>query len=178
MALDSYSGLSASLQTWGERTYSQAQIDEFISMAEAAFNRRLLGYQREVTATLTMDADGDVALPTGFLGIRSVYDASDVPHRYSISGSSLNVIDGESEAFTVTYFARLTPLTSTETSNWLLAAAPDAYLFMCRALQCAFEEDPRAEVFEARALGIIDELTMQNTVAQYGRAGVTMRVAP
>lgn len=177
MALDTYAGLSASLQTWAERTYTQTQVDEFIAMAEAAFNRRLLGYQREVTTTLATDANGIVALPSGFLGMRSVIQ-NDLPFQYGISGSSLQITDGASQSFAVTYFAKLAPLSGTNATNWLLDAAPDAYLFMCRALQCAFEEDVAGQTFEARALGIIDDLTMQNTVAQYARASVTMRIAP
>lgn len=164
-----YTSLSAAISTWATRTYSQAQTDEFIQLAESAFNRRLQGYQRETTTTLTADTNGDIALPADFLGMRSVYDGDDA-YTYNISGSTLNVIDGESRGFTVTYYAKLLPLSATNTSNWLLAAAPDAYLFMCKAQQRAFEEEfQTAAGFEGKALAIIDELSMQNTVAQYGR---------
>lgn len=172
-----YDGLKASLQSWSERTYSDPQLDEFIDLAEASIRRQLVGYQREVTGTLTADTNGDVALPADFLGMRSVY-YGDVPYRYNISGSTLSVVDGGGYAFDVTYFAKLPALEASNLTNWLIDEAPDAYLFMCRAYQAAFEEDPSATAWESKASSILSDYSIQNTIAQYARTGLRLPVAP
>ena len=172
-----YAGLKTAINNWSERSYDDTQLDEFIDLAEAAIRRRLVGYQREITTTLTTDADGEVALPSDFLGIRSVYYDT-TPYRWNISGSTLYVADGESRTFDVTYYGKLPALSDSNTSNWLLETAPDAYLFMCRAYQSGFDEDPNAAQWEGRAFGILDELNVQSTVAQYSRTGLRLRQAP
>jgi len=172
-----YAGLKTAINDWSDGGYDDAKLDEFIDLAEAAIRRRLVGYQREITTTLTTDADGEVALPSDFLGIRSVYYDT-TPYRWNISGSTLYITDGESRSFEVTYYAKLPELSDSNPTNWLLDEAPDAYLFMCRAYQLAHDEDPGAQVWEQKAFGILDDFNVQNTVAQYSRTGLRLRQAP
>lgn len=172
-----YAALKIAINDWSTRSYGNDQLDQFIDLAEAAIRRRLVGYRREITDSWTTDADGIVALPSDFLGIRSVYYDT-TPYTYNISGSNLIVTDGESTAFDVTYYAKLPALSDTNTTNWLIDEAPDAYLFMCRAYQCGYEEDPNASAWEQRAFGVLDEFNLQNTVAQYSRTGLRLGVAP
>lgn len=171
-----YDGLKAAINSWSERSYDDTQLDEFIDLAEAAIRRRLVGYQREITGTLTTNANGEVALPSDFLGMRSIYYDT-TPYKWNISGSTLYVTDGESRTFDVVYYGKLPALSDSNPSNWLLADAPDAYLFMCRAYQSGFEEDPNGVAWESRALAILDEFNIQNTVAQYSRTGYRTRGA-
>lgn len=201
MALDSYTGLSTAIGTWATRPYTTAQTDEFILLAEAAFKRRLKGYQRETTDTLTTDANGEAALPSGFAGMLSVYygtttdyplqqvawgalrvrnpsGTGGIPSAFAISGTKFKVDYLAAGDFTATYKADLTPLSANDTSNWLLALAPDAYLFMCKAMARAFEEEwDAAAGLEAKANGILDELGLQSDLAQFGRATMTIRGA-
>lgn len=174
-----YTSLTAAIGTWAERTYDAAQTDLFILMAEAEIDLELDGYQRETTVPLTTDADGNVALPADFISIRSIYDASEEPYRYQISGSTLFVEDGASTAFDVTYRQKLTPLTALAPTNWLIEAVPNIYLFMSLAQQRAYEEEFQAAAgFEAKGKALIAVFTMRNTVAQYGRVSLSIRQAP
>lgn len=176
--VSSIAGLRASINEWAERDYDDAQLDEFIGLAEASIRRRLAGYQREITTTVTADADGKASLPADFLGIRSLsYDSR--PVRYGISGSALVIVDGAGKTFDLIYFGRLPALSDSNPTNWLLDAAPDVYLFMCQAQQRAFtEEYQTAAGLEAKALGALADLNLQSTVAQYGRAGIRLGIAP
>lgn len=170
-----YSSLKTSIQSWSEREYDDAQLDEFIDNAEAQIRRALVGYRREITTTFTTDADGKVALPIDFLGMRSVYLGS-VPYKYALSGDFLTIKNGASQTFDVVYFGSLPALKTTST-NWLSTQAPDIYLLMCQAQQRAFEEEfSTADGLEASGLGKLAELNLQNTVAQYGRQGLTLPV--
>ena len=71
----------------------------------------------------------------------------------------------------MTYAQSLVPLSASNATNWLLALAPDAYLFMVKAQARAFEEEwQTAAGLEAKANGIIDELNLQSDLAQYAHA--------
>lgn len=172
-----YAGLKTAINNWAERSYDDTQLDEFIDLAEAAIRRRLVGYQREVTASLTAGTDSYINLPTDFLGLRAIYDG-ETPYKWAISGSKIYVVDGASRTLDVTYYAKLPALSDSNTTNWLIDEAPDAYLFMCRAYQSGYSEDPAAQVWEGKAFAILDEFNIQNTVAQYSRTGYRVRQAP
>ena len=194
MALTSYSGLSTSIATWGTRTYSQDQIDEFILLSESVMNRRLgAHYTRETSTTLAFTA-GSAALPTGFVRVlsllhttygpldeasigtvreRRIWDTAGIPCMFAVTGATLETASVYTGNLTLDYEAKLTALSSGNTTNWLLTAAPDAYLFYCRAAQAAFEEEfEQAAIFEAKGAAAIDELVMQSTVAKIGKAPV------
>lgn len=170
MAITDFASLKSTAASWLERDID----DAVVSMAESWLKRQLTGYQREVTATLTTDSTGAVALPADFLGIRSVYSGRQ-PFKYSISGSSLRVNNGASRVFDVTYYARLAPLSDSNPTNWLLLQAPDIYLYALLAQASAFAQDwQNAAIYEAKATEFLDQLNLQNTVAQYGRAGMVV----
>ena len=199
MALDTFANLRTAIGTWGTRTYSNDQAAEFILLAESKINRRLgPQYRRETTTTLNTDANGEVSLPSGFIGMRSItrdlagsqplipvswralinlnaYEESGVPVNYAISGSTLKVAPICDDNFIAVYWASLTALSDANASNWLLAHSPDVYLFYCRAAQAAFEEEfDKAAVFEAQAEKGLDEVVGQGTVAQYAAAEMVL----
>ena len=169
-------GLKSAVNNWSERSFSDDQLNEFIELAEARIRRNLTGYQREVTESLAADADGVVALPSGFLGMRSVY-FNGRPYQYSISGSSFTVRDGGGYTFDVTYFSSLPALTDGNPTNWLLDMAPDVYLWLVKAQAREFNEEwELASGLEARGLSALADLNLQSTVAQYSRTGLILPV--
>ena len=195
MALDSYANLTTAIGTWARRTFTQAQVDEFIAIAESKFNRRLgPNYRRITSATVNTDTSGEGTLPSDFLAMRSIvrdvlgsvplkatswealiaqnpYEVSDDATEYAIRGSTLKVSPVTDDDFLLTYDAKLAGLSSGNTSNWLLVLAPEAYLFMVLAAQRAFNEEWDASVgFEQKANAIVDELLGQSNVAQFGNS--------
>ena len=171
-----FAGLKDAINRWSERSYDDDQLNEFIELAEANIRRRLSGYQREITTTLTTDANGQVALPSDFLGFVGV-SFGDKPYRYSISGSTLTVNDGASRVFDVVYYGSLPSLSASNTSNWLIETAPDVYLWLVKAQAREFNEEwELATGLEAKGLAALADLNLQNTVAQYGRAGMNLPV--
>lgn len=199
MALSTYAELSTAIGTWGTRTYSTTQTDDFIALAESAINRRLgLDYRREVAATLTTDSSGEVSLPSGFVAMRSLvkdepgalplaatswdalvvvdpYSMGVEPTHYAIRSGKLRVRPLYEGDFKAVYVATLAALSASNTSNWLLAAAPDVYLFYGRAAQAAYEEEfQTAAIFEAKAREALDELVMQGIMGQYANAEMVL----
>ena len=193
-----YASLTTAIGDWSERTYTQSQVDGFIGLFEARANR-ILGhnYRREVEKTLNTDANGEVTLPTGFVGMRSIvrdvsgsvpllpvtwgqlstlnpYAESGDPVNYAISGSTLKVAPIAGDDFTAVYWSKLTGLNSTDTTNWLITLAPDAYLWGVLAQAYAFEEDPRAMNYREISDAIIDELRVMSDLAQFSNAEVVL----
>lgn len=171
-----YASLKAAINNWSERNYPDTQLAEFVALGESVFRRNLMGYQREIESSLSTDANGRVSLPSDFIGLRYVTQNGN-PYRWAISGEGLYISNGANQTFDVVYFGRLPSLSDTNTSNWLLAGAPDAYLFMTQALAKAYDEAwDTAAALEAKALQIMADYNLQNTVAQYSRTGMTLPV--
>jgi hypothetical protein len=69
----------------------------------------------------------------------------------------------------------LTGLSSGNTTNWLLALAPDYYLFGCQAAAAAkWKAYQEAAMLNAMADDILNDLVSQGNVAEYGNAEMTL----
>jgi hypothetical protein len=196
MAVTDYASIRTELNNFTERSYSEAQVDTFIGLWEGDLNLHLgPNYERETSATVSFTS-GSASQPSGFLrpislvhttygkltgkpiGVvreRRILDTSGIPDIFAITGTTIELAPTYTGDLTLDYAAKLTGLSSGNTSNWLLAAAPQAYFWGVCAQAKAFEEEwPLAAALEARAKAIVDELSTQATVAQYGRSSVTI----
>lgn len=145
--ITNFTTLKAEVLNWMNRSdTSDAEVEGFIQMAEVRLNRVLRVKEMEASATITTGTDGVGSLPSGFLQFKVVYDASRiiVPHVapeayvltgtndskvYTILGGSLRLAPADDETLTAVYYKALTPVTSSNATNWLLTAQPDLYLF-------------------------------------------------
>lgn len=199
MAFDSYDSLSAAIASWEERSFTPEKIDEFIALAEAKANRRLQqDFRRRSSGTVTIDADGIGTLPSGFVGMSSLvgpspgslplaqvswgalternpYHVAGYAGAYAISGTTLKVAPITEGAFAVTFSSVLLGLSASNSTNWLLAIAPDFYLFACQAAASAYVKDYQgAALMSAQSDEILNELVTQGNVAEYGNAEMTL----
>jgi hypothetical protein len=194
VAITDYSSLSTAINDFPERSYTQGEIDRFIGLAEGQF-RLYLGpnFAKETSTTLSVTS-GSATLPTGFVralsmvhatyGVitekpiaavreRRVWDASGIPDIYAITSTTVEVAPSFTGSLTFDYEGTLTGLSASNTTNWLITNAPQAYLTMCLSMEKAYNEDwATAGNLEARALGILTDLGIQSMVAQLGRSGV------
>lgn len=73
MSLANYSDLKTGLASWAARSDLTSQLDDFIDMAEAEFNRTLRTEQMISETTLTLSStSSSVNLPSDFLEIESI----------------------------------------------------------------------------------------------------------
>jgi hypothetical protein len=155
MALTTYNELKSSVADWLNRTDLTAVVPDFISLAEAQIERTLRTRQMIVRATAAIDTEYS-AVPADFLETKSIklntnpvtalafdsIDAMDLmkstmylspgkPQYFSIVGGQIRVLPVPDNSYTaeLTYYAKLTKLSSTASSNWLLASSPDVYLY-------------------------------------------------
>lgn len=170
MAFDSYSDLKIAIASWLVRDDLTTQIPDFVALAESKINRDLRVREMITTATGTV-TDSALAIPDDYIeALMFVLDtANDLPLEYRpISDSQFRVAgstsgqprwfsvvgdefrffpspDGE-YTYTLDYYAKVPALSSTNTTTWLLAKAPDLYLFAALAEAYAYllEEDRQA----------------------------------
>jgi hypothetical protein len=185
MAISTYAELQSSVADWLDRSDLTARIPDFISLAEARFDR-VIRTPDMVTRddSFTVDSQYET-LPTGFLGVeRFLLDASPlvaleymsparlsarrerrtvtgVPGYYTIAGGNFEFFPSPNQAYTssLLYYARLAPLSDSATSNWLLAGEPDVYLFGALVEASPYLKDPETTaLWEARLQRALSEL--------------------
>lgn len=151
--ITNYSTLQTAVLNWLHRpNLNLDRVKECIALGEARIRRELRVRAMEASANLTISS-GTTALPTGFIGARSLYLNTDpkrivsqmspenlrqkwagsmtgYPRVFCIEGE--NFVWGPSPDATYTgvlvYYA-LTALSDSATTNALLTAHPDLYLF-------------------------------------------------
>ena len=155
MPLSNYLELRASILAWLARPGDplvEPAVPDFIRLFEVEANRRIKAAQAEKQVDVTITDTEVVPLPADFTQLR-VASIDDVPlsyvtpdqlpasgggpDKYTIVG--LNLILGPAPSGAVTvhliYQSGVPPLSDTAPTNWLLASAPDLYLFgsLCMA---------------------------------------------
>ena len=155
MALTTYAELKTSIGDWLNRSDLTSVIPDFISLAEAQIERTLRARQMIVRANASFDAQYG-AVPADFLETKSLkltstnpqtpleflsidaldqkaaeYTASGKPRFFGVVGGQLRIVPTPDSTYTteLTYYAKLSKLSSTNTSNWLLSSSPDIYLY-------------------------------------------------
>lgn len=156
MPITTYAELQAAVADWVERGDLTARLPTFVANFEAKVNRWLRERRMEAQDTASVDTRL-TALPADFAeaitvqartGAETAWSklepaAADVlasydadlgavgrPRFYAVLGGQLMLHPTPDQAYTVqlTYFEKLPGLSDANTSNWLLAAAPDVYL--------------------------------------------------
>jgi hypothetical protein len=150
MALNTYSGLLASVAGWLHRSDLASVIPDFVTLAEAQINRDMRLSQQETAATLTVTA-GSAALPSNFLAVRQILTDASPPKAltyvapddwaryggangvttcYTIIGDTIKFAELATVSPTMHYYAKVPALVSAVGGvNWLLTAHPDIYLW-------------------------------------------------
>ena len=153
MAIDTYATLKSAIENWTHRSDLDSVIDDFIYLTEVRLNRELLTSQMEVRATTT-PTDVYIALPSDLLSIRNIQlntnpiqtldyvtpaemdrlaSGQTEAGKYTIIGDEIQLDASTSYTVEIAYYAKISALSDTNTSNWLLEAHPDIYLYGCLA---------------------------------------------
>lgn len=155
MAITTYSGLKSAVADWLNRADLTSVIPDFISLAEAGFNRQLRTHDMVKRATATVEEDY-FSVPTDWLETLTLVNlgTKTIPMEYvdyerlnELKGANLTgesrfytMIDGKfliypaaSSASPVnlelSYFGKVPALSDSNTTNWLLTKSPDLYLY-------------------------------------------------
>lgn len=194
MAITTFSELKTSIASWLARSDLTTTIPDFITLFEATANRRLRTRQMLTSTTLT-PSSGAATLPTDYVGwktvipsgfspleykdpewLRAAYttSATDTPLFFTIEGTSLVTRPATDQNIAFSYYQKVPVLSDSNTTNWLLTAHPDLYLFGSLVEANAFTIDANAAaLWKARRDELFDEIEVLDQKFR-GPAAVTV----
>ena len=202
MALVNYSDLKTSIADWLNRSDLTATIPDFITLAEAQFNKEIRNRKMIKRATATIDSQYS-AVPSDWLQtvdfviesnpivtlefvtnekldkLRETYTSSGTPKFYTIVGQELEVLpvpDSATLTGEITYYSKIPNLTDTATTNWLLNSNPDIYLYGT-LLQSApyLVDDSRIPVWASLYQKLVKDLEIADQKARVGDSTLRMK---
>lgn len=197
MALATYADLQASVLSLLHRSDAEvtALVPDWIALAEAELQSECQMLDIEATATVAI-VSGLGTLPAGVMGIRSVYwddvtdnaleyvspathDAirseSSTPQFYTIVGGQLKLVPFDTGNAVATYQARFVPLSDANTSNAILAAYPNAYLYGTLKHACVWtQDDPALQKYGVMFNAACERIKTDNEKRKYGN-GLAVR---
>ena len=203
MAITSYSTLQTTLGDWLNRSDLTTVIPDFITLAEAQFNRTLRHRKMVERATATLDTEYS-AMPADWLEsiryqintnpitvmefvspdqaalLKGAYSTSGKPIFYSQIGQQFQVIpapdSGSAYTGELTYYAKIPALSAGNTSNWLLVDSPDIYLYGA-LLQSApyLQDDQRLNIWAAIYQRLVDDLKVSDERSRMATSSLRMR---
>ena len=195
MAITNYGQLKTAAANWLDRTDLEDRIPEFVTMAEAQFNREIRQPQM-ITRDDSFTIDGQYeAMPTDALEIqRIVLDQTPMitlqyitpneisekrsgltgtgrPIYYSIVGENMEFVRTPDSAYTasIMYYKRITALSADGDTNWLLTNHPDIYLYGTLLQSAPFLMfDERIPVWQSLLMERLDQLKIQGERETHG----------
>jgi hypothetical protein len=179
MAITTTTELKTALAGYTHSDDLEGQFDNWISLAEARFNRAIRVRAMENTLASTALSSGAASLPTGFLSWKEL--RFDGAIDYTLQPKSLEFVRamdpddaGNPRYFAVTstqvicwptagsikgtYYKAPDSLVS-NSSNWLLTSHPDLYLFACLEESAIYTRDfDIGKVWGTRTQVLLDEI--------------------
>lgn len=195
MAISTFDTLKTAIANSLARTDLDAQIPNFIMLAEARLSRELETREQEKRATATLTAgDEFTALPTDLRETREVKlnttpntvleymspvaldkaypsGGNGKPAAFSIVGSEMKLRPIPDSGYTaeIIYVGSLTALSDTNTVNTMLIRHPDAYLTGSLVEAYLYlMDDQRAQLYDQKFSRIIEEIRKDEQRANYG----------
>jgi len=177
-------------------------VPDFISLAEAQIERTLRTRQMIVRATASIDSEYS-AVPSDFLETKSIklntnpvtalqfesvdaldslksttYIAAGKPQYFGIVGGQIRVLPVPDSTYTaeLIYYAKLTKLSDSVASNWLLSQAPDVYLYGALMQATPYlKDDARISVWAALYARGLEELQVADDRGATSGGSIMMR---
>ncbi len=196
----SLNGLKESISSRLDRDFEDSDLTDFIYLAERELERVLTVPYREVVASVTVS--GQTAnLPTDFKALRrftlltdpkrnlqqvspSVLDsnwpdsASGVPESFAIIAGQFwfAPVPDASYAGQIVYEQKITPLTESSPSNWLLQSHPDAYFYGALVQATDFIADSsRIGLYRSAFDNVISQINQEGQRHRYSASPMRLR---
>lgn len=185
MTISTFAALRTEIASWLNRTdLTTAQLSQFVTLAESDIRNDLEVRQKELTATGTMVADGFTP-PSGYLAVRTLI-VDDIPSRYlapeyfqvkvnsntpgyyTTAGNEIKVSEGNGATYDLRYIGGITALSADGDSNWVLANAPEIYLWCGCKYGSVFLKDVQGVVgYDTLYRAAYDKLNRMERQAKY-----------
>jgi len=203
MALANYTDLKAAVSDWINRQDLVSQIPDFITMAEARFNRDIRHnamMKRETTVatsdyvtlpsdwlehvSITVSGDSSVSNPLTYLANDEFYRVklqglTGAFRYYTIQENNILLLPAMSSGSTtleILYYAKIPALSASNATNWLLTRAPDLYLYgSLLGAEAFLQNDERLPLWSAAMKDVMDSLKMESERAKRPQGNLTAR---
>ena len=203
MALTTYDELKDSIADFLNRDDLTSVIPDFITLAEADMNRGLRHWRQEKRSTAEIDTQYS-AIPADFMEAIRFYitsndtsplelisqsemvdrryrsgDTSGKPAYYAVTAGEIEVYptpDGTYDA-ELYYYSRITALSASNTSNWVLEYFPDAYLYGALVHSAPYlKDDARLQLWAALYEQAIASINRESEATKFGGSGRRMKI--
>jgi hypothetical protein len=202
VALANYTDLKASVADFLNRSDLTSVIPDFVTMAEADFNRTLRVREMSIRTRAPIDSQY-VKLPDDFLGMRNIdlltdpvtpmtyknlqnldiHRAGDMtgkPIYYSIMQNNIEFAPAPDGDYTIeiVYYQKVPALADNSTS-WLLDAHPDAYLYGSLMHSAPYlQHDERVGIWAGKYQQIIEQITTSDEKAKFSGSTPSISFTP
>ncbi len=201
MAITTYAELKSAVADWLNRDDLTSTISDFITLAEAQFNRTVR--HRKMVARLTSTvADAYTNVPADWLQtIRfqlntnpvtpllfvtpeqaleesMVYSAGQQPLFYTVVGQQFQVVPAPDASYSseLLYYAKIPALSDSNTTNWLLTESPDLYLYGALIQSAPYlKEDERINTWAGVYQRLLDDMMLADERARIGSSKLKPR---
>ena len=202
MALSTFAELKSSIADWLNRDDLTSAIPDFISLAEANMDRSIRHWRMEKRVTANVSGQYTGLVGDYLEGIpfsiasgdrlellsqgemqqrRTAYDdTTGKPQYYAISDGQLELYPTPDGTYAVEmlYYGQITPLSDSNTTNWLLTHHPDAYLYGSLLHAAPYlGEDQRAGTWGSLYQGALDAINKESSNAKFGGSGRRLKIA-
>lgn len=203
MSITTYAELQTAVGDFLNRSDLTSVIPTFIDLAEADMQRRVRSYRMEARTTLTLNAQY-VDLPadwvetvrirtTGSEGAalalmdpatmarlrQSSADTAGRPFYYTVSAGQLELFPTPDDSYSadLLYISKIPALADDQTTNWVLANFPDAYLYGALIHSAPYlKEDERLVTWAAMHKAAIDAMNSESDAAKSSGRGLRMKI--
>ena len=203
MSITTYAELKTAIANWLLRDDLTSVIPDFIALTEADINRQLRHWKMEKRSTAEIDSQFSVVPADWMETIRFYttdgsteplelisqaelidrkykdFNTAGRPRYYAMTGGQFEFYPVPDDTYNaeLVYFAEIDALSDSNTSNWLLADAADAYLYGALVHSAPFlHDDARVATWLALYQNAINSLNMKSEAAKTSGAGIRMKI--
>lgn len=202
MSFDTYTNLQTEITDLLNRGDLASKVPSWISLCEAQIQRIIEARDQRTLLNVTFDTTGILTLPAGYgvpvsltleTSLRTgpiemtTYErlqqkrqqlVNGVPGYAAVVGNSVYLAPVPDASYTgvLIYDATVTPLSSTNASNWVLASHPDVYLYGAAVHSAPYlKDDDRLPMWQSLFQKAIDEIRTLRDRAEFGGNTPIMR---
>lgn len=195
MTITNYGTLKTAIADTLNRDDLASVIPQFVSLAQAQFNRKIRSHRQITRGSLTINTQFE-ALPADWLEtIRITMDANpirvltqismddltryrtaidnttDAPVYFAHNGTDIELFPTPSTSYTgeITYYAKITALSADADTNWLLTNHPDVYLYGSLVHTAPYlKDDARIALWAGLLAQAMSEIEDETAAARFG----------
>lgn len=202
MAITTYAELKSAIGDWLNRDDLDAVIPNFISLAEAQFNRTIRHRKMVTRSDATVDTPY-FAVPADWLENirfqlntdpitpllyvtpeqaaeeRLKYSVANQPLMFTMVGQQFQVIPPPNTSYSaeLLYYAKIPALSDSNTTNWLLSESPDIYLYGALVQSSPYlKEDERVGTWAGLYQRFVDDMMLADERARIGSSKLKARI--